>query len=73
MFTEFIGVDFLLIIKFFVLVFLALYVIFALVIVRQVRLMSSTLDVGFEGPIKFLSLVHLAFAIAVAVFALTAL
>lgn len=73
MFTEFIGVDFLILIRFFVLAFLVLYVLFALVIVRQVRLMSSTLDVGFEGPIKFLSLVHLAFAIAVAVYALTTL
>ncbi|GEM_PF-867670 len=38
---------------------LALYLVFALVIVRQVGLMTKTLSVGFEFPIKLLAYLHL--------------
>ena len=47
-----------------------LYVIFALVIVRQVSIMLATLELGFETPIRILSWLHLLFAIAVFVLAL---
>jgi hypothetical protein len=49
---------------------LSLYLIFALVIIRQVALMTQTLDVGFEVPIKLLTYIHLGFAIVVFILAL---
>lgn len=56
--------------KFFVLFGLAIYLIFALVIVRQVQLMIDTVKVGFEFLVKLLSYLHLLFAILVFLFAL---
>jgi len=58
------------IIKIFVVLALGLYIAFALVVVRQVQLMTDTLEVGFEGPLRFLAIMHLLFAIAVLIFAL---
>ncbi len=49
---------------------LLLYLIFASVVVRQVQLMTDTLEVGFESLVKLLSYVHLAFAVVVFVLAL---
>lgn len=59
--------------KAFVLVGLGVYFVFALVVVRQIQLMTDTLEVGFETPIKILGLLHLLFAIAVFILALTIL
>jgi len=42
---------------------LLLYIGFALVVLRQVTMMTDTLDVGFEKPVRFLAYVHLLFAI----------
>jgi len=56
------------VIKIFVLIFLVIYLIFAFVIIRQVQLMTKTLEVGFEKQLKFLSLLHFLFAVAVLVF-----
>lgn len=47
------------------LILLALYLVFALVVVRQTKLMTSTLNLGFETPIKILSYIHLGFAVFV--------
>jgi len=58
------------ILKVFILIFLSLYIIFALVIVKQVQLMISTVKVGFENQLRFLSFTHLLFAIGVLIFAL---
>jgi hypothetical protein len=44
------------------LIFLLIYMIFAIIVVRQVRLMTDTLDLGFETPIKFISFLHLIFS-----------
>ena len=57
------------IVKIGILILLALYIIFAFVIVRQVQLMTDTLEVGFESQLKFLSFVHFLFAIGVLIFA----
>lgn len=57
------------IVKIFVIVLLSIYIIFAFVIVRQVQLMTDTLEVGFEKQLKFLSFLHFLFAIAVLAFA----
>jgi hypothetical protein len=47
------------------LVILGAYLVFAFVIIRQVKLMVNTLHLGFEAPAKFLSYVHLVFALFV--------
>jgi len=52
-------------IKALALVLLGMYIVFAFVITRQVKLMTSTLHLGFEAPAKFLSYFHLAFAVLV--------
>jgi hypothetical protein len=64
------GISVWLIAKFFVLFGLAIYIIFSLVVVRQVQLMVDTVEVGFEGPVKLLSYIHLVFAVLVFLFAL---
>ena len=56
------------VIKIFVLVFLVIYIVFAFVIIRQVQLMTATLELGFEKQLKFLAFLHFLFAIAVFVF-----
>ena len=47
-----------------------IYIIFALVVVKQVELMISTLEVPFEKQVRHLSLVHLLFAVIVLVVAI---
>ena len=54
----------------FILFGIAMYVVFGFVVVRQVKLMTNTLQLGFEGFIKVISYVHLLFTIAVFIFAL---
>jgi hypothetical protein len=56
--------------KIFVLFGMAIYVVFGFVVVRQVKLMTDTLQLGFEGFIRILSYAHLLFTIAVFIFAL---
>lgn len=58
------------IIKIFTIILLSLYVIFAFVIIRQVQLMTDTLEVGFEPQLKFLAFMHFIFAIAVLFFSI---
>jgi hypothetical protein len=55
------------------LVLLGMYLIFSLVVLRQVRMMTDTLQLGFEAPIKALAYLHMAFAILVFVSALVIL
>lgn len=52
-------------IKALALVVLGMYLVFAFVITRQVKIMTDTLHLGFEAPAKALSYFHLAFAILV--------
>ena len=59
-----------LIFKIFLCFAIFLYVVFAFVIVRQVSIMLSTLELGFETPIKVLSWLHFLFAVAVLVLAI---
>jgi hypothetical protein len=47
------------------LVLTAMYLVFAFVIIRQVRLMTNTLHLGFENSVKALYFLHLAFAVLV--------
>lgn len=59
-----------LLVKVLFLVGLSVYLIFAGVVVRQVYLMTETLEVGFEMPVRALVWLHLAVALGVFVFAL---
>lgn len=45
-----------------------LYLVFALVIIRQVSLMLDTLEVELEGLIKFIAWLHLLLVVVVFVF-----
>ncbi|EKE06391.1 MAG: hypothetical protein ACD_19C00014G0005 [uncultured bacterium] len=58
------------IIKILVIILLGIYIVFAFVIVRQVQLMTDTLEVGFEKQLKFLAFLHFLFAIAVLIFSI---
>lgn len=59
--------------KVFILIAFFLYIIFSFVVVRQVQLMTGTLEVGFETQLKIISYLHLAFAILVFLAALIVL
>lgn len=64
-----IGVSVWFIAKIMYLIALAVYAVFAIVVVRQVRLMVDTLEVGFELPIQVIAWGHLIFALGVFVLA----
>ncbi|MEK7525955.1 MAG: DUF5657 family protein [Patescibacteria group bacterium] len=64
------GFDIWAIVKILFLFAIAIYVVFAIVVVRQVGLMTKTLEVGFEIPIKFIAWLHLLFALGTFVLAL---
>lgn len=57
-------------IKILVWIGLGLYSLFAGIIVRQVMLMTDTLEVGFETPIRLIAILHLLFALGTFLFAL---
>ncbi len=59
-----------LVVKIFFVVGIAIYLIFSLVVVKQVALMTSTVNMGFEFPVKILAYLHLIFAIVVLLLAL---
>jgi len=56
--------------KILTLIGLSVYVVFALVIVKQVDHMTDTLEVGFESQLKAIAIVHLLFALGTILFAL---
>jgi hypothetical protein len=68
-----IGVSVWLIIKVLVLIGLGIYAIFALVVLRQIQLMTDTLEVGFETPVRMLGVAHFAFSLLIFVLALISL
>ncbi|EKE12633.1 MAG: hypothetical protein ACD_13C00149G0015 [uncultured bacterium] len=70
---EFLNFDIWVIVKIFTLIILGMYIFFAFVIRRQVKVMTDTLQLGFESLARFLSFVHLVFAILVFVTALIVL
>lgn len=49
---------------------IAIYLVFATVIVRQVYLMTNTVKIGFEFPVRMIAWLHLAAAIFVFLIAL---
>lgn len=52
------------------LIAIVVYIIFALVVVRQVGLMTDTLEVGFETPVRIVAWGHLLFAIGILILAI---
>ena len=68
-----IGITILGVAKIFVLFALGLYIVFALVVIKQVSLMTRTVEVGLEGFIKLIAWAHLVFAVVVFFIALTIL
>lgn len=70
---ELINFSFWIVIKIMILIALGLYIIFSFVITRQVKIMTDTLVLGFEGMAKLLALLNLVFAVIVFVAALTVL
>lgn len=59
------GISVWLVVKVAALILLGMYLIFSLVVVRQIKLMTTTLSLGFEAPIIMLGYIHLAFAVLV--------
>lgn len=59
------GISILLVAKIFALIGLGIYIVFALVVVKQVSLMVATIEVGFEFLIKLVAWAHLIFAVFV--------
>ena len=59
------GVGILSLVKAFFLFALALYIIFAAVVVRQIHLMMRTIEGILEGPLNLLVYLHLSLAIFV--------
>ena len=51
--------------KVMVLIALGVYIVFAAVVVKQVYLMTTTLKVWFETPVRMIAWAHLFFALAV--------
>lgn len=56
--------SFLVLFEGFLIIGLLIYLVFAVVIIRQVNQMVETLEVGFEMPIKLLAWTHLLVALA---------
>lgn len=51
--------------KIFALIALGIYIVFSLVVIKQVNMMIGTLDIGFNGFIKFVAWAHFGFAVFV--------
>ncbi|HEX6977123.1 MAG TPA: DUF5657 family protein [Patescibacteria group bacterium] len=64
-----IGTSIWIIVKIFFLIALVIYLIFALVVIKQVNIMTDTLDLSFEIPVKVLAYLHFLFALGVLVIA----
>ncbi|HKC05002.1 MAG TPA: DUF5657 family protein [Patescibacteria group bacterium] len=59
------GIQIWVVVKILAVILLGMYLIFSLVIVRQVKLMTDTLQLGFERTVRGLAFAHLAFAVLV--------
>ena len=67
---QLIGASVLMLMEVALAIFSAFYIIFAIVVLRQVTLMTKTLEVGFEVIIKAIAWFHLIFAVATLVSAI---
>lgn len=60
-----IGIQIWVIVKILAIILLGMYLVFSLVLVRQVKLMTDTIQLGFERTVRGLAFAHLAFAVMV--------
>lgn len=59
------GISIWLIIKIAILVLLGIYIMFCLIVIRQIKLITSTLSLGFESTITTFGYIHLTLAIVI--------
>lgn len=64
------GISVWFVLKIVAVILLSMYLVFALVVVRQVKMMTDTLQLGYEGIAKMFSYIHLIFAVLVLLFAI---
>lgn len=64
------GIQIFFVVKIFVLLALLIYIIFALVVLRQSGLMAETVDLGFDTVVRMVAIGHLLFAIGTFILAL---
>ena len=69
----FAGLSVWLVAKVFILIAIGIYLVFALVVIRQISLMIETVEVGFSFPIRLVCWLHLLFTIGVFLVALVTL
>jgi hypothetical protein len=69
----FAGLSVWLVAKVFILIAIGIYLVFALVVIRQISLMIETVEVGFSFPIRLVGWLHLLFTIGVFLVALVTL
>ena len=67
------GFDILPFIRILMLIGFFIYILFALVVIRQIQLMTSTIDVGFKFPIQLIGYVNLIIAVGAFLIALSIL
>ncbi len=67
------GISLGLVTKIFVLFGLAIYLVFALVMIKQVKLMTNTLSLSIDKLVILFTYAHLVFAVLVFILALTIL
>jgi hypothetical protein len=53
------GVNPLIFLKIAIIIFMVLYCVFGIVLIRQVKLMTETLEVGFEKIVTYASYLHM--------------
>jgi hypothetical protein len=53
-----------------IILLMLVYLVFAVILVKQVRLMTDTLKVGFEAPVRMFAYLHFLFAFVVLLYAL---
>ena len=68
-----IGMQIWVIVKVLFLAAIGVYTLFSAVIVRQVQLMTDTLEVGFEAPVRIIAVLHFLVSIGVFILALSIL
>jgi len=68
-----IGSSVALIAKIGIIIFLIVYTIFSFAVSKQVKIMTDTLEVGFESQIKVMVLIHIVLSVAVLVVAIIVL
>jgi hypothetical protein len=53
-----------------IIIFLIVYIVFSFAVSKQVKIMTDTLEVGFETQIKAIALIHLILSVVVLIIAI---